>query len=165
MGRDHVVLPLYSTRAGTKYVPERSGLNQWLAAGRKRRFGECYFPIPRQVHHLAKDFFPPRGNSFGLVLPGDFMSSATLCQSDSKALMTSPNHHLGMWLFRLIDKEPSDLLERLNRQVPYTYPDLESIGFDSVKVSRIDEDYTLSPLSLGGYELWVNACLRHSSRD
>ena len=160
-----VTLPLYATRSGKKYIPERSGINQWLAGGRKRRFGECYFPVPREVHRLAKDFFPPRGNSFSLLLPGDFKSSAKLCQSDSKALMTSPNHLLGMWLFRLIDKDPAALMERLEFQVPFVYSDLESIGFDSVNISKSGDLFTLSPSTLGGYEFWVNASLRHSSRD
>ena len=41
---EYVLLPLYSTRTGE--VPERSGLNQWNASGRKRDFNEVYILFP-----------------------------------------------------------------------------------------------------------------------
>lgn len=165
MSRSFVVLPLYSTKAGQKYIPERSGLNQWLASGRARRFGECYFPVPRDVHRRVEGFFPPQGEIFKLLLPGGHQSRAKLCQAGAKALMTSPNHHLGIWLYKLIDPEPSIQIRRMASLSPFVYADLERLGFDSVMVSREGEDYVLSAFDLGGYESWINAPLKKSSRD
>lgn len=162
---NYVVLPLYSSNSGGKYVAERSGLNQWLAAGRTRRFGECYFPVPRDVHRVAKGFFPPRGQLFKLLLPGDLTSRAKLCQSDDKALMTSPNHHLGMWIYKLIDPEPTAFVDRMNRRSAYVFADLEALGFDCVQVSKSGDTYALTPLDLGGYERWIRIGLSELSRD
>ena len=46
---DFVILPLYSTEAGNRIVHEKSGINQWNAGGRKRKFGESYIPIPSKI--------------------------------------------------------------------------------------------------------------------
>ena len=43
--KPHVFLPLYS-ETEKKKVPEKSGLNQWNANGRKRKYNEVYIPIP-----------------------------------------------------------------------------------------------------------------------
>lgn len=152
-----VVLPLYSTKAGVKYLPERSGLNQWLASGRLRRFGECYFPVPIEVHKLAEGFFPAQGDLFKLTLPGDLSSRAKLCQAGAKALMTSPNHHLGMWLYKLIDSTPGSQATRMVTRQPFVFQDLENLGFDSVKISKCHDGYVMEPLHMGSYELWVNS--------
>ncbi len=161
---DSVVLPLYSIKAGEKYVPERSGLNQWLAAGRVRRFGECYFPVPVEVHRQAKNFFPSQGHLFKLVLPGGYSSTAKLCQAGSKALMTSPNHHLGFWLFKLIDSEPGARAARIATRTPFVFRDLLALGFDCVKITKIEDGYVLAPLNVGGYDSWVKASVNESSK-
>lgn len=150
-----VFLPLYSTTKSGKVVPSKSGLNQWLAGGRRRRPGECYFPVPAVVHKIAADFFPDKDCVFTLRLPDGLDSKAKLCQQGSKALMTSPNHHLGFWLFSLIDQTPEDRWQRYLRRQPYTFADLESLGFDSVSISEKDGLYTLSPATLDAYELWL----------
>ncbi len=49
---DTVYLPLYG--AG-KIVSEKSGLNQWNAAGRARDSNEIYIPIPASVHKQTPD--------------------------------------------------------------------------------------------------------------
>lgn len=56
--RESVVLPLYSLRAGgtVRYVPERSGLNQWNASGRMRDPNEVYIPIPQKIHKQHPSF-------------------------------------------------------------------------------------------------------------
>ena len=54
-----VILPLYSTRGG-RHVPEKSGLNQWNAAGRKRDADEVYVPLPKSIRNENPDFFAPR---------------------------------------------------------------------------------------------------------
>lgn len=60
--KEFVILPLYSTRNGL--VPERSGLNQWNANGRKCSLDEVYIPIPIQIHQNFPDFFSSRDVPF-----------------------------------------------------------------------------------------------------
>jgi hypothetical protein len=163
-GFKSVVLPLYSIKAGEKYVPERSGLNQWLASGRVRRFGECYFPVPIEVHRQAKNFFPSQGHLFTLVLPGGYSSRAKLCQARSKALMTSPNHHLGMWLYKLIDSEPGARAARIASRTPFVHKDLLAVGFDCVEITKSEDGYVLEPLDIGGYDSWVKAAINEASK-
>ena len=56
--KNYVILTMYSTKNPTKkIVPEKSGLNQWNAGGRKRNLGEIYIPVPQKIHKLKSDFF------------------------------------------------------------------------------------------------------------
>jgi hypothetical protein len=137
-GIDYVVLPLYSTRSGTKEVPEKSGLNQWNAAGRPRKFGEAYIPVPIDIHRNCKDFFP-LGKKFKLYLPNTKEpADASLCQSDYKALMTKPNDELCKWIFKVIDPKFSlSMYNKAPSRTPFTYSDLETAGFDAVRVSKV----------------------------
>ena len=153
----HVVLPLYSLKRGIKYVPDKSGLNQWLAGGRSRAPGEVYFPIPSEVHKLAKGFFPHQNQTFELELPSGQVTTGKVCQQGGKALMTAPNFHLSTWLFLLIDGSLSASVERYAKRIPYTYEDLTEIGFDSVRVIRTNSGYALQPESIGAYEGWREA--------
>jgi hypothetical protein len=156
-GIDYVVLPLYSYKKGVKYVPEKSGLNQWNAAGRKRKFGESYIPVPKKVHSLAPNFFP-LNKSFNLNLPNSRKPiSASLCQAENKALMSNPNDDLCRWIFRVIDERFKDSdFSKPPRRKPYSYGDLEISGYDCVRVSKSVSDGTsvfdivFEPI--GGYE-------------
>ncbi len=47
---ESILLPLYSVIKGVKTVPEKSGLNQWNAGGRKRNPNEIYIPISSWIH-------------------------------------------------------------------------------------------------------------------
>jgi len=149
-----VVLPLYSVRTGNKYVPEKSGINQWLAGGRSRAPGEVYFPIPAEVHKLAENFFPDRNQSFDLELPSGQLTNGKVCQQGGKALMTSPNFHLSTWLFIRIDGSLTESIERYSKRLPYTYQELVALNFDSVSLERTSDRYVLSPASIGAYEDW-----------
>lgn len=150
-----VVIPLYGTKRGEKYIPEKSGLNQWLAAGRARRFGECYFPVPSAVHKKAPSFFPELNRAFPLVLPNGIVSNAKLCQAGKKALMTSPNHHLGIWLFDAIDGSSEIQKKRLLESLPYAYSDLLRLGFDSVVLEFVNERFQMTKGRIGLYEDWI----------
>lgn len=154
--KKEVFLPLFSFKGDVKYLPAKSGLNQWLSSGRARRFGECYIPIPSVVHKVARGFFPEHGVTFKLRLPEGLDSRAKLCQSGSKALMTSPNHHLGIWLFKLLDEGSIEREERVARNLPYSYQDLQRIGIDSVSITKIGDSYALAPSGLGAYESWIS---------
>ena len=129
-GYDYVILPLYSTRGG-KNVPERSGINQWNANGRKRDADEVYISIPKSIHHNYPDFFPSRDIPFELRLPDGTSLSAKVCQAGGKALMSNPNAALGKWLLRkVLCKKEGELV---------TLEDLDTYGIDSVKIISTHE--------------------------
>ena len=141
----HVFLPLYSLRGGTKHVPEKSGLNQWNAAGRPRDPDEIYIPIPSWIHEKFPNFFPPRDQAFELTLPDREVMSAKVCQDNSKALMSNPNSALGKWLLR-------DVMNLREREL-LTYDKLQTIGLDSVVVYKIDNDtFDIDFTKIGTYE-------------
>lgn len=126
-GVDYVVLPLYSTQKGIN-VPEKSGLNQWNASGRKRDENEIYIPIPAKIHKEYPDFFPTRDEPFELQLPHGESLSAKICQQGGKALMSNPNSALGEWILRkVLKKKPGELV---------TMEDLNKFGVDSVYIEK-----------------------------
>jgi hypothetical protein len=143
--REHILLPLYSFRKEKKFVPEKSGLNQWNAAGRPRDADEVYIPIPAWIHSTYPSFFPSRDESFDLVLPNGETMSAKVCQDNSKALMSNPNSALGSWLLRgVLNLKEKELL---------TYDKLQRIGLDSVVIYKIaDGKYDIDFTKLGSYE-------------
>lgn len=152
--QDFVVLPLFSGRTGE--VAPKSGINQWNAGGRKRSFGEAYIPVPAKIHNLKPGFFPPKDQSFTLVLPNGEALSAKICQEGGKALMTNPNNKLIDWLFAQIDGSTESAKKRLNDARPYTYNDLLAIGRDSVVVVKDDEHkFTLRPGGIGEYQEYL----------
>jgi len=141
----HVFLPLYSMRGGAKRVPEKSGLNQWNAAGRPRDPNEIYIPIPAWVHRKFDGFFPPRDGAFELTLPDGTTMSAKVCQDNSKALMSNPNSALGKWLLR-------DVLNLREKEL-LNYDKLQTIGLDTVVIYKIDnEHFDIDFTRVGSYE-------------
>ena len=82
--KDFVILPLYSydknKNENKKYVPEKSGLNQWNAGGRVRKYGEVYIPIPAEIRKLKIGFFPERDKIFNLEIPSGIKLKAKICQ-------------------------------------------------------------------------------------
>lgn len=76
-----IILPLYSTknRNKNKIVLQKSGLNQWNAGGRKRNIDEVYIPIPKKIHKFYPNFFPPKDQTFELILPTDDRLKAKIC--------------------------------------------------------------------------------------
>jgi hypothetical protein len=157
---DFVILPLYSTANKTqKTVAPFSGINQWNAAGRVRKFGEAYIPIPKLLHRMRPSFFPARDTKFELRLPTGQIVQSKLCQADSKALMSDPNDTLCSWLFATIDGNLLEAQSRLAEQRPYTYADLEKVGRDSVKLKRSvgkTWDFELEMAEFGAYEQFIS---------
>ena len=127
---DFVILPLYSKKAGKKFVYPKSGLNQWNADGRPRNSDEVYIQIKSSIHQVFKGFFPNRDQIFNLILPSGKILSAKVCQQNSKALMSNPNRELGRWILR-------DVLN-LESGVVVTYEHLTELGIDSVKITKKD---------------------------
>lgn len=126
-----LVLPLYSRYHGEKVIPERSGLNQWNANGRRRDPNEVYIPFPAEIRNEYPEFFPPREQCFNVKLPSGNIISMKVCQDGGKALMSNPNKDLGKWLLReVLQLEELELL---------TYDMLLEIGIDSVEFEKINE--------------------------
>ena len=155
-------LRLYSTKAdGTKFVAEKSGLNQWNGArssyktdkttGKRikvketpRDINELYIPYPVEDRRSGA-FFPPSDTPFDLKLPDGTWISAKVCQQDGKAIMSNPNNLLGKWLLR-------DVLE-LQEGTRITYEMLKEYGIDSVMFTKLDEGkYSIDFCELGTYE-------------
>ena len=155
-------LRLYSTKAdGTKFVAEKSGLNQWNGArssyktdkttGKRikvketpRDINELYIPYPVEDRRRGA-FFPPRDTPFDLKMPDGTWISAKVCQQDGKAIMSNPNNLLGKWLLR-------DVLE-LQEGTRITYEMLKEYGIDSVMFTKLDEGkYSIDFCELGTYE-------------
>ena len=129
-GIDYVILPLYSeNRVKGRFVPERSGLNQFNAGGRIRNELEVYIPVPRNIHNFFPNFFPSRDVPFSLLLPDGKELSAKICQEGGKALMSNPNKALGEWMLRkVLRKDPGNLV---------TIDDLDRLGIDSVCIEDL----------------------------
>jgi hypothetical protein len=151
-GKDYVVLPLYSnTKKNGKVVFEKSGINQWNAAGRPRSFGEVYIPISSLIHKNEKtsSFFPAQDTKFKLTLPNGIVLSAKICQQGGKALMSDPNDALGNYLFSVIDAAG---LHAKSLEI-FSYKDLMQIGKDSVRIYKRDYlDYSLEFSTIGSNE-------------
>ena len=145
---EYVILPLFSDRGNIRHVPEKSGLNQWNAGGRKRNKDEVYIPIPKWIHDVKPDFFPSRDEEFTLILPDRKPLVSKVCQDNSKALMSNPNKALGVWLLRqVMDLEPGQLL---------TYEQLEVLGIDSVIVYKHSAtQYSIDFRKMGSYDQFV----------
>ena len=143
---EQLCLRLYSTRAnGEKYVPLRSGLNQWNAGGRTRNLNEVYIPYPAFDRNRSDGFFPHRNESFSLTLPNGKVLSAKVCQDDGKAIMSNPNSELGKWLLREVFELPEGEI--------VTYEMLERYNIDSVLFTKVDKNiYKIDFTELGTYE-------------
>lgn len=142
---NQLCLRLYSTKStGLKYVPEKSGLNQWNAAGRHRDPNEIYIPYPREDRDRG-EFFPPRDTPFDLKLPNGEWITAKVCQQDGKAIMSNPNRLLGEWLLREVFE--------LNEGQKITYDMLREFNIDCVIFTKLDNGrYTVNFGVLGTYE-------------
>jgi hypothetical protein len=153
---ESVVLPLYSP--GSMVVQRSSGINNWNAGGRARKFGEAYIPIPSIVHKIRPGFFPTRDSKFVMALPNGDRISAKVCQQGSKALMSDPNTSLCFWLYELIDGQRKVAEKRFKGKNPYTYQDLLRIGKDAVRISKSSisgVDFDLELVALGSFEAFV----------
>lgn len=141
-----ICLRLYSTKPdGTKYVYERSGLNQWNASGRTRNPNEIYIPYPSEDRKRTVGFFPQREVVFNLELPDKTVITAKVCQADGKAIMSNPNKILGEWLLRNVFEVQEGTL--------ITYQMLEIFGIDSVVFTKKSElNYSIDFAKIGTYE-------------
>ena len=148
-GVNYVILPLYGYKKKEKFVYEKSGLNQWNAAGRKRDFGEVYIPIPSEIHKQFPNFFPDKDKIFDLKIPTGEIFSAKVCQDNSKALMTNPNKALSDWLLRKVFQvKEGELL---------TIEKMEALGFDSVIIIKDkDGNYKIDKAKTDSFENFIS---------
>lgn len=155
---EYVVLPLYGYRGAERVVQEKSGINQWNAGGRQRKFGEAYIPVPQIIHDKSAGFFPNRDERFKIKLPNGKIISAKICQENNKALMSDPNIDLCDWLYRIIDLTDEALKRRYEERRPYTYADLRLVGKDSIKVTKVNNQeyqYEIESMDLGSYDDFI----------
>lgn len=145
---DFIVLPLYSPR--TNKVEIKSGLNQWNANGRIRDKNEVYIPIPKWIHRYKQNFFTyntedNKTGPFEVELPNGKKLSMKVAQQGGKALMSKHNSDLGEWILReVLSLEEGKVV---------TKEQLDIIGIDSVKLSKIKENkYKLDFLKTGSFE-------------
>ena len=151
---NYIILPLYSVRDNN--VPEKSGLNQWNAGGRKRHPNEVYIPIPSWIHDVFDEFFvyakerKRRGESakdspsFNVELPNRNIMKCKVAQAGGKALMSDPNKELGEWILRDVLNLPEKTLVTMEM--------LKEIGIDSIKITKKDdENYLLDFVEVGTY--------------
>ena len=141
-----ICLRLYSTKPdGTKFVTEKSGLNQWNAGGRRRNPDELYIPYPAEDRARTVGFFPGRDTVFNLTLPDGSIIPAKICQQDGKAIMSNPNKILGEWLLRNVFELPEGTV--------VTYEMLQRFGVDSVVFTKHgDLEYSVDFSEIGTYE-------------
>lgn len=155
---DNLIVGTESTILQTIYLPlygkgnivfERSALNQWNAKGRQRDPNEVYIPIPSIIHKKYTNFFPNRDTSFSLKLPNGKIMKSKVCQDGSKALMSSSNKELGLWILRdVLQLKEGELL---------TYNRLQVLGIDSVRIDKINnENYEINFSSNGSYDKFIN---------
>lgn len=172
VNKPRLCLRLYAVnRDGTKYVPEKSGLNQWNASGRVRDPNEIYIPYLTEDRNRSVDFFPNRDEPFTLLLPDGTEMSAKVCQRAftkvsperyalltpeekeredarakvGKSIMSNPNKALGKWLLRDVFELPEKTL--------VTYDMLRIFGVDSVMFTKLEEKkYRIDFCVLGTYE-------------
>lgn len=172
MADNQLCLRLYQVNnQGHKYVPEKSGLNQWNASGRKRDPDEIYIPYLRDDRLRNESFFPPRDTAFRLILPDGSEISAKVCQraypkispeeydrltpvekevvdlkeNTGKAIMSNPNKVLGKWLLRDVLNIPYNKL--------INYEMLQIFDIDSVIFTKKSEGlYSIDFCSVGTYE-------------
>lgn len=155
-----ICLRLYSEKNGNKFVPEKSGLNQWNGVRtsnrtkkdgtivhnvKKRDPNELYIPYPAEDRNKTQGFFPDRNTIFELKLPDGKIMSAKVCQDDGKAIMSNPNNALGEWLLRNVFELPVGTV--------VTYEMLERFGIDSVVFTKHDTlKYSIDFSEIGTYE-------------
>lgn len=155
---DQICLRLYSTKPnGTKYVAEKSGLNQWNGARLVRKTGEykprdpneLYIPYPAGDRKSTAGFFPDRDTVFNLRLSDGSEIPAKICQDDGKAIMSNPNNLLGEWLLRNVFELPEGTL--------VTYDMLLRFGIDSVIFTKRSElEYSIDFAEIGTYEMFYS---------
>lgn len=145
---ERLVLPLYSIKNGLRIVPEKSGINQWNAEGRKRDPNEVYIPFPSALRKKFSNFFPPRDTTFEVELPDNNVISMKICQDEGKAIMSNPNKALGEWLLReALNIKELELV---------TYDMLTEIGIDCVSFEKHGDKYKMDFKKAGTYEEFIN---------
>lgn len=149
---NRIYLPLYSLKGGI-HVPEKSGLNLWNAGGRLRDPYEVYIPIYEEVYRTFNwfnEFFPDMQTQFCLILPNGDQIIAKICQEQNKSIMSNPNSALGRWIIGEIEYYNQELQ---NRNSPITYDMLLNSGFDSVNITRLEDNiYSICTAPIGSYE-------------
>lgn len=156
---NQVCLRLYSSNGKKgKFVPDKSGLNQWNGARLNTKTGvrtprdpnELYISYPAEDRKRSEGFFPPRDTVFDLLMPDGSIIPTKVCQDDGKAIMSNPNKLLGEWLLRKVFE--------LSEGTIVTYEMLEKFGIDSVVFTKLaDGKYKIDFAEIGTYEDYIES--------
>lgn len=160
--RNVIYLPLYQDKKETPFVSDCSGIN--VRHGKSKNKGsntsrpeyEVEVRISTWIHYLFPKFFGIDAsdknqvkdadlNDFDLILPDGRILRGRIKQAGGKSLQTDPQGALGEWILK-------DVLGLSNGEV-VTWSYLESLGIDSLKVTKIDDKhFKITVAETGAYE-------------
>lgn len=160
--RNVIYLPLYQDKKEMPFVSDCSGIN--VRHGKSKSKGsnkprpeyEIEVRISTWIHYLFPKFFGIDAsdkdevhdavlNDFDLILPDGRILRGRIKQAGGKSLQTDPQGALGEWILK-------DVLGLGNREV-VTWSYLESLGIDSLKVTKIDDrHFKITVAETGAYE-------------
>lgn len=160
--KDVIYLPLYQDKKEGRIVSECSGINMRHAKSKKKGSNtprpkyEVEIRISKWIHYIFPKFFGIDAlnkdevkdavlNDFDLILPDGRVLRGRVKQDDGKSLQTNPQGALGEWILK-------DVLGLKNREV-VTWELLDTLGIDSLKVTKIDDKhFNITVAETGAYE-------------
>ena len=160
--RNVIYLPLYQDKKEGQIVSDCSGINMRHAKSKNKGSStprpqyEIEVRISKWFHYLFPKFFGIDAlkeneikdavlNDFDLILPDGRVLRGRVKQDGGKSLQTNPQSTLGEWVLK-------DVLGLKNREV-VTWELLDSLGIDSLKVTKIDDKhFRITVAETGAYE-------------
>jgi hypothetical protein len=93
------------------------------------------------------------------MLPNGQKLNVKICQQGGKALMSSPNSDLGVWLMSALDGGASAAKDRYVKRVAYTRDDLDKLGSDCLRISRTENPLVFSAVfaESGDFETFIES--------
>lgn len=160
---EEIYLPLYQDKKDGMKVSNCSGINirhaksKIKGSNRLRPEYEIEVRISKWIHIVFPKFFGIDAlnedevkdktlNDFKLVLPDGRELDGRIKQECGKSLQTNPQGALGEWILK-------DILGLTNRSDVVTMEYLETLGVDSLKVTKVDNKrFKITVAEVGAYE-------------
>lgn len=157
-----IYLPLYQDKKEGRIVSDCSGINMRHAKSKNKGSNtprpeyEIEVRISKWIHYIFPEFFGIDAlneediknaelNDFDLILPDGRVLRGRVKQEGGKSLQTNPQGALGEWILK-------DVLGLANREV-VTWELLDTLGIDSLKVTKIDDKhFYITVAETGAYE-------------
>lgn len=159
---DEIYLPLYQDTKDGMFVSDCSGVNirhskpKTKGSDKPRPEYEIEVRISTWIHRVFPRFFGidafnndeihnDKLNDFDLILPDGRVLRGRIKQANGKSLQTNPQNDLGKWILK-------DVLGLSNKEV-VTVELLETLGIDSLKITKIDnKHFKITVAETGAYE-------------